>query len=44
MYTDPDFPPNQQSLGNLDQNLLKSLTWKRIRDIAPDAIFTNDKI
>jgi hypothetical protein len=44
LYSDPDFPPNEASLGSLDATLLKSLTWKRIRDIAPEAIFTNDKI
>ena len=43
-FTDPDFPPNAQSLGKLDDKLLNSLTWKRIKDILPDAIFANGTI
>jgi calpain-15 len=43
-YTDPDFPPNQESLGKLDEKTLNSMEWKRIKDICPDAIFISDKI
>lgn len=43
-FTDPDFPPNAQSLGKLDDKLVNSLTWKRIKDILPDAIFANGTI
>jgi hypothetical protein len=44
LYSDPDFLPNQKSLGNLDANLLSSLEWKRLKDIIPNPIFVNDKI
>lgn len=44
LYSDPDFLPNRNSLGNLDANLLNSLEWKRLKDIIPNPIFVNDKI
>jgi hypothetical protein len=31
-------------LGKLDEKTLKSLSWKRLKDIIPNAIFVNDKI
>jgi hypothetical protein len=42
LYSDPDFLPNQQSLGKLDAKLLSTLEWKRLKDIIPNPVFVND--
>jgi hypothetical protein len=46
LFTDPDFPPNEQSLGDLRAHGTNSsrIVWKRIRDIMPNAVFIKDVI
>ncbi|VDN14948.1 unnamed protein product [Dibothriocephalus latus] len=38
LYEDPDFPPNQTSLGNIP-NLRGPVYWKRPKEINPKAEF-----
>ena len=42
-WTDPDFPPNEASIGKGDDLPVKA-TWKRIPDVIPDPQFVSGKI
>ena len=42
-WTDPDFPPEQESIGNVEDIPVRA-TWKRIPEVIPNPQFVSGKI
>ena len=42
-WTDPDFPPEQSSIGNVDDLPVRA-TWKRIPEVVKNPEFVSGKI
>lgn len=42
-FIDPDFPPDQSSVGNVEDLRVRA-TWKRIPDVVKDPVFIQGKI